>query len=60
MRQKRGKSFLLLPAGLLLVSASLVISRLGQVPDFARGCITGAGIGLMLLSFILPKLKPGW
>lgn len=47
---------LLLVIGILVSSASLLISHYYAMPDLMYGTIVGIGLGLMLLSFSV-KLK---
>lgn len=55
MKQKFGKSFVLIPIGLFLISAALTASVTLQLSDFLLGIAMGTGIGLALLPFILSK-----
>jgi len=41
---------LLLPIGLLLISASFIIKHFMDVPDFIDGFLKGVGIGLLILA----------
>lgn len=43
---------LMLPLGLLLISASFLVSHFFKINDSLRGFLAGAGIGLMLVSLI--------
>ena len=55
----KGKNLrlLLLPVGMLFMSATLIISHFIKLTDFAQGCLNGVGLGIMLLSLILQKYK---
>lgn len=57
MKQKFGKSFILIPIGLLISAAALTTLVTSQVPDFLIGALMGAGIGLASLPFIVMKVK---
>lgn len=43
---------LMLPLGLLLISASMVVSHFFNINDSLRGFMVGVGIGLMITSLI--------
>jgi len=45
----------MLPAGLLLISASLILRHFVTMPDFADGIFKGVGIGFIFLSLIKSK-----
>ena len=45
----------MLPAGLLLISASFILSHFVAMPDFVDGMLKGAGIGIIFLSLINGK-----
>ncbi|WP_162903153.1 hypothetical protein [Taibaiella koreensis] len=52
MKQHFGKYFFLIPLGLFISAASLILFRYVSAPDMVRGLSLGTGIGLMLLAFI--------
>ncbi|MEE1946778.1 hypothetical protein VRU48_16760 [Pedobacter sp. KR3-3] len=58
MKQRFGKLFILMPIGLLLISAALVAFVSLKISDGLLGFIMGIGIGLALLPFVILKLKP--
>lgn len=60
MKQKFGKSFVLVPIGLFFIALSLILARAIALPDVIRGLSMGVGIGLMLLAFILPKVRSAY
>ena len=51
------KSFLLIPIGLLIISASYIFSHFFNLTDLTKGSILGVGIGLFLTSIILRNFK---
>ena len=57
MKQKFGKSFVLIPIGLFVSAAALTAMVTMQVPDFLIGAVIGTGIGLASLPFIITKVK---
>lgn len=57
MKQKFGKSFILIPIGLFISAVALTVLVTMQVPDFLIGALMGAGIGLASLPFIVMKVK---
>lgn len=59
MKQKFGKSFVLIPLGLFVSAAALTTMVTTQVPDFLIGAVMGTGIGLASLPFIMAKVKAG-
>jgi hypothetical protein len=42
----------LLPAGLFILSAGLMLRHFASLPDFANGILMGVGIGILVLSLI--------
>jgi hypothetical protein len=61
MKQKFGRSFILIPIGLFFIALTVIISRKIAMPDVVRGLSIGVGLGLMILAFILRKMRPaGW
>ena len=48
---------ILLPAGLISLSASFIIEHYVKLSDFTSGYIKGTVIGLLLGWFILEKIK---
>jgi len=58
MKQRFGKLFILIPIGLCWISTFLAISHFKTMPDFMLGSLMGAGIGLMILPFILKRIRP--
>lgn len=57
MKQKFGKYFFLVPLGLFVLSLSLILRQFSHLPDLTSGLITGAGLGLTLLPFVIRKMK---
>lgn len=57
MTQKFKNRFVLIPIGLFWTSGTLLISQFRNIPDGIKGILFGIGIGLMLLPFILKKIK---
>ena len=55
---KNNKTSILLPIGLLISSASQIVSHLTHLPDFVSGSLMGVGIGVMLLALIRPTHTP--
>jgi hypothetical protein len=55
MKQHMGKSYLLLPLGLVLSASEMIGARYIAMPDFIKGLWVGVGLGLMVLSFIARK-----
>ena len=55
MKQKFGKSFILIPIGLCWNSVILLmaVSHSKALPDFVVGGLMGIGIAIMLLPFII-------
>jgi len=50
----------LLPAGLFILSAGLMLRHFATLPDFANGLLMGVGIGIIFLSLIyMGKVKQG-
>ena len=45
----------MLPVGLLVISASLILSHFVKMPDFVDGALKGVGIGVIFLSLIKSK-----
>jgi len=45
----------MLPVGLLLISASLILRHFIKMPDFVDGALKGMGIGIIFLSLIKSK-----
>ncbi len=45
----------MLLVGLLLISASLILSHFVTMPDFVDGALKGVGIGIIFLSLIKSK-----
>ena len=43
---------LMLPLGLLLISASMIVAHFFKIEDSYRGGIIGIGIGLIIISMI--------
>jgi hypothetical protein len=52
MKQRFGKHFYLIPAGLFITALSLILFRFIAAPDPVKGLSIGVGIGLMLIPFI--------
>ena len=51
----------LLPIGLLILSAGLMLRHFATLPDFANGLLMGVGIGILVLSLIYKgKVKQGF
>lgn len=57
MKQKFGKSFVLVPIGLFFIALTLILSREIVLPDVIRGFSLGVGLGLMILAFIFRKIR---
>jgi hypothetical protein len=57
-KQKFGKSFMLIPIGLFLLSGIMAITRFKTIPNIVSGFLFGTGIGLMMLPFIFKRIKP--
>ena len=60
MKQKFGKSFMLIPIGLFLLSGTMAITHFKIIPDIVSGLLFGIGIGiaLMVLPFIFKRIRP--
>jgi hypothetical protein len=58
MQKKFGRSFVLIPIGLFFIALTLIFSREIAMPDVIRGFSLGVGIGLMILAFMLRKIRP--
>ena len=56
MKQKFGRSFVLVPIGLFFIALTMILSREIAMPDVIRGFSVGLGIGLMILAFIFRKV----
>lgn len=52
---KTNQGTILITAGLLVMSTSLIVTHYVPLPDFISGIMFGVGIGLMLLSFFKTK-----
>lgn len=46
----------MLTVGLLLMSASFILSHFVKMPDFVDGALKGVGIGIIFLSLIKGKI----
>ena len=53
MKNKFGRSFILMPIGLFLLASTLLLSSLSTLADPIKGGLFGIAIGLILLPFIL-------
>ena len=53
------KERILLAIGLLLVSAHYFIAPFYSLPDFVRGILIGAGLGLEIIALVLIRRKCG-
>jgi cyanate permease len=58
MKQKFGKSFILIPIGLFFLAGTLLFTQFENTSDMVKGLLFGIGIGLILLPFIVKKIKP--
>ena len=58
MKQQFGKSFMLIPIGLFLLSGTMAITHFKIVPDIVSGLLFGIGIALMVLPFIFKRIGP--
>lgn len=58
MKQKFGRSFVLIPIGLFFIALTFILSRKIEMPDVIRGFSMGVGLGLMILAFVVRKIKP--
>lgn len=58
MKQKFGKSFMLIPIGLFLLSGTMAITHFKIVSDIVSGLLFGIGIALMVLPFIFKRIGP--
>ena len=58
MKQQFGKSFMLIPIGLFLISGTMAITHFKIVPDIVSGLLFGIGIALMVLPFIFKRIGP--
>lgn len=58
MKHRFGKAFVLIPIGLFLLSGTILITQFTPMPDIARGLLFGIGIGLMILPYLIRKVKP--
>jgi hypothetical protein len=58
MRQKFGKLSLLFPIGLFIMAATTIVSRFIEIDDFIAAIAYSAGVGLVLLPFIIKPSKP--
>ncbi len=58
MKQKFGKSFMLIPIGLFLLSGTMAITHFKIIPDIVSGLLFGIGIALMVLPFIFKRIRP--
>ena len=52
----KNKSIILMISGILVLSASSIISHYIELPDLLKGFLIGIGIGL-LLSFLFRNIK---
>lgn len=57
MKIKSDKTFLLIPIGLFVLSLSLLMRQLYHMQDLQSGILTGVGLGLILLPFVIRKIK---
>lgn len=57
MKQKFGNSYIFLPIGLLVFSGALIKNHFYAPSDLLAGALVGIGVGLMLLPFILWKMR---
>jgi hypothetical protein len=62
MKRINGKYLVLLTAGALLMSVSLILKHYFTITDAADGFLKGMGLGLMILALILTtkKKKKEW
>lgn len=58
MKQQFGRSFVLIPIGLFLISGTLIALKTLHVSDPLLGTVMGIGIGLCTLPFVARKVKP--
>ncbi|SFQ45544.1 hypothetical protein SAMN04515674_12019 [Pseudarcicella hirudinis] len=58
--QRQNLSFkILLFIGLLIISATFIISYYSEISDFTDGILKGTGIGLILLALLPQRFRPG-
>ena len=57
MKNKFGRSFILMPIGLFVLASALLLSALTTLPDPIKGILFGIAIGLLLLPFIKLQLR---
>lgn len=57
MKQTFGKFSILIPVGLFFLSGALIANNFIPLGDLIKGCLMGAGIGLIILPFLLTKVK---
>ena len=57
LMKKNKKWFWLLPIGLLVISISITLNQYVLITDWSKGLWFGAGIGLLVLAFMRPRIK---
>jgi hypothetical protein len=57
MKQKFGKSFILIPIGLFVMAGTFIVSRYTPLTDTEVGFAMGAGLGLIIVAFYRRRLN---
>ena len=60
MNRKRNFQVIAIAIGLLFNSGVFMASHFLKMPDFLTGALIGTGIGIMLLPFLLQRLRPNY